>query len=41
MRQGSVRKVSWLVAHSSAKRVSPPIIDKRLPVAPGTYVMQK
>ncbi|WP_419420987.1 PHA/PHB synthase family protein [Legionella sp. D16C41] len=31
----------WLVQHSTKKRVSPPIINKRLPKAPGTYVLQK
>ncbi len=31
----------WLVTLSSAKRIAPPIIDKRLPDAPGAYVMQK
>ncbi len=31
----------WLVTYSSVKRVSPPSLDKQLPAAPGTYVMQK
>ncbi len=31
----------WLVNHSTAKRVNPPNLNKKLPAAPGTYVLQK
>ncbi len=31
----------WLVKLGTPKRIAPPIIDRRLPEAPGTYVMQK
>ncbi|WP_392536716.1 PHA/PHB synthase family protein [Legionella sp. 227] len=31
----------WLTRHNTVKRVSPPLIDKALPLAPGNYVMQK
>ncbi|HAT1844378.1 PHA/PHB synthase family protein [Legionella pneumophila] len=31
----------WLVLQSTKKRIPPPVIDKSLPAAPGTYVHQK
>jgi polyhydroxyalkanoate synthase len=31
----------WLVKHSSKKRVDPPILNEKLPKAPGSYVLQK
>ena len=33
--------LAWLVTHGSAKRASPPTIEKQLLAAPGTYVMNK
>lgn len=31
----------WLVKHSHSAQVKPPKLDKKLPDAPGTYVLQK
>ncbi|BCA94521.1 hypothetical protein TUM19329_08820 [Legionella antarctica] len=31
----------WLVKHSTPTRVNPPHLNKKLPPAPGTYVLQK
>jgi polyhydroxyalkanoate synthase len=31
----------WLVTQSTAQKVKPPVINKKLPPAPGTYVLQK
>lgn len=31
----------WLVSHSSHTLVKPPVLDEKLPKAPGTYVLQK